>query len=87
MKSPSMIPTFRGLDIKDPYAYLFEVEVLWRNYEYMVDVNKLKLFPSVLKDSTMHWFTSLPENLITNWGGTNREKMKVVFLEKYQDYC
>ena len=42
----------------------------------------MKLFLSTLKDNALHWFMSLGGETITNG-----DRMKQVFLEKYQEYC
>lgn len=48
--SPSALPHLHGLTIKDPDTFLFEFAVLFRTYGYAEDEQKLKLFPSTLKD-------------------------------------
>ena len=48
----------------------------------MNDAEKLKLFPTMLKDSTHRWFMGLGEYTIRSW-----DEMKIVFLKKYQEYC
>ena len=47
------IPTFHGLASEDPDAFLFEFDVLCRGYDYTIDTQKLKLFPSTLKGETL----------------------------------
>lgn len=80
--SPSILPNFHGIRSEDPKTFLFEFEVLYRSYDYLNDAQKLKLFPTTLKDSTLKWFTILETNSIRTW-----EQMKHAFLEKYKDYC
>ena len=84
MKSINLhhIPTFHGLTTEDPDAFLFEFDVLCRGYDYTTDPQKLKLFPSTLKGTTLRWFMGLGGGTINNW-----EEMKNMFLKKYQDYC
>jgi len=48
----------------------------------MHDAQKLKLFPTTLKDATLKWFMGLGINSIRTW-----EQMKNTLLEKYKDYC
>lgn len=65
--SPSALPHFHGLTTKDPDTFLFEFVVICRTYDYAEDEQKLKLFPSTLKDATLCWFMGLPSNSITTW--------------------
>lgn len=51
--SPSTLPHFHGLTIEDPNTFLFEFVVFCRTYDYAEDEQKLKLFPSTLKDATL----------------------------------
>jgi len=55
---------------------------LCRSYDYSLYSQKLKLFPTTLKDVALRWFTGLTVNSISTWDG-----MKKLFLKKYQDYC
>ena len=48
------IPTFHGMIIEDSDAFLFEFDVLSRGYDYTTDHQKLKLFPSTLKGTTIN---------------------------------
>ena len=61
------IPTFHGLTSEDPYAFLFEFGVLCRGYDYTTDPQKLKLFPSTLKGTTLRWFMGLSGGTINSW--------------------
>ena len=61
------IPTFDGLTKKDPNAFLFEFDVLCREYDYTTDPKKLKLFPSTLKGTALRWFMGLGGGNIRNW--------------------
>jgi hypothetical protein len=80
--NPSALPHFHGLVSEDPDTFLFEFVVICRTYDYTTDEQKLKLFPSTLKDSTLRWFMSLEGNSITTW-----DQMKNTFSERYKDYC
>lgn len=80
--SPSTLPNFHGLRSEDYETFLFEFEVLCRSYDYLDDAQKLKLFPTTLKDAALKSFMSLGINSIRTW-----EQMKTKFLEKYKDYC
>jgi len=80
--SPAVLPTFRGLSLGDPDQFLFEFKLLCRTYDYEHDNQKLKLFPSTLKDNALRWFIGLAVDSITSWAD-----MEKVFLDKYQEYC
>ena len=74
------LPIFRGSTFKHPDMFLFEFDVLCNSYDYQSDAQKLKLFPTTLKDATLRWFMSLRD--IRTWN-----QMKDAFLAKYQEYC
>ena len=80
--SPSILPNFHGLINEDPKAFLFQFEVLYRSYDYLIDPHKLKLFPDTLKYGALKWFMGLRTHTLRTW-----EEMKNVFLEKYKYYC
>jgi hypothetical protein len=61
------LPTFHGLISEDPYAFLFEFDVLCRGYDYTSEPQKLKLFPSTLKGASLHWFMGLGGGTINSW--------------------
>ena len=54
------LPNFHGSS-EDPDAFLFEFEVICRSFSYTTDAQKLRPFPSTLKDIAVRWFTSLEE--------------------------
>ena len=57
---------FHGLTSKDPDTFLLEFKVVCRTYDYTMDAQKLKIFPSTLKDSALRWLMSLePNNIFT----------------------
>lgn len=72
--NPSTPLHFHGLFTKVPDTFTFEFDT--------IDKQNLKLFPSTLKDATLHWFMSLEGGSITSCG-----KMKLTFNTKYRDYC
>ena len=76
------LPKFYGLIIEDPETFLFEFNTLYRSYDYTIDVHKLKLFPSTLKEVTLRWFIGLGANVVENW-----TEMRNLFLQKYKEYC
>jgi len=65
--SSSSLPHFHALTTEDPNTYLFEFFVICRTYDYTNDEQKLKLFPSTLKDAALRWFMGLPVDSITTW--------------------
>ena len=79
---PSVLPRFYGKEKEDPNEFIFEFDILCRSYDYTTNPHKMKLFPATLKDNALRWFMSLGEGTITTW-----DRMKHVFLEKYQEYC
>lgn len=72
------IPTFHGLTSEDPDSFLFEFDVLCQGYDYTIDPQKLKMFPSTLKEATLCWFMGQGGGTINDW-----DQMKTVFLKKY----
>jgi len=80
--SPSALPHFHGLTSEDPDTFFFEFVFICRTYDYTTDDQKLKLFPSTLKDATLHWFMGLLGDSITSWA-----QMQQDFNNKYRDYC
>ena len=65
--SPSALPHFHGLTTGDPDTFLIDFVVIYQTYDYAEDEQKLKLFPSTLKDAALRWFMGLPGNSITTW--------------------
>jgi len=59
------LPHFHGLTYEDPDTFIFEFYIVCRTYDYASDEQKLKLFPSTLKDATLCWFMVLPGDGIT----------------------
>lgn len=43
------LPSFHGLTSKDPDMFLFEFDIVCRGYDYIIDAQKLKIFPATLK--------------------------------------
>jgi len=76
------LPSFHGLTSEDPDTFLFEFDIVRWGYDYIMDAQKLKIFPATLKGIALWWFMGLRGRTITTW-----EEMKTTFLEKYQDYC
>ena len=71
----SSLPHLHGMSKKDRDSFLFEFDTLCRSYNYIDSAQKLKLFPTTLKDSTLRWFMSLGEHTILSW-----DVMKETFL-------
>lgn len=61
------LPNFHGLTTKDPNTFLFEFELFFRTYDYLLDSKKLKLFHYTFIYSTLRWIMSLGENIIESW--------------------
>jgi hypothetical protein len=78
----SSLPHFHGMSIEYIDSLLFKFDILCRSYNYIDSAQKLKFFPTTLKDSSLRWFMILGEHTILSWDG-----MKETFLQKYQDYC
>jgi len=78
--SPLALPHFHGLTTEDPDTFLFEFAIICQTYDYVEDKQKLKLFPSTLKDAVLHSFMGLPSNNITTWA-----QMQQAFNNKYRD--
>ena len=47
------LPNFHGLAIEDPDEFLFEFDILYRSYDYISNIQKLKAFPAALKDKAL----------------------------------
>ena len=65
--SPSVLPNSYGLRSEDLETFLFEFEVLCITYDYLEDSQKLKLFPSTLKEVALKWFMGLVTQSIRTW--------------------
>jgi hypothetical protein len=78
----SALPNFHGLSREDPDEFLFKFDILCRSYDYVSDIQKLKVFPAMLKGKALRWFMSLGRDSITTWN-----QMKQAILNKYQEYC
>ena len=59
---PLALPHIHGMSFEDPDSFLFEFDILCRSYNYILDAQKLKLFPATLKESTLRWFMGLGEH-------------------------
>jgi len=79
---PVVIHIFLGSPYEEPNVFMFEFDILYKMYDYIVDAHKLKLFPSILKSHALRSFIGLGKQGIATW-----DTMKTEFLSKYQDYC
>jgi hypothetical protein len=52
----STLPNFYGRYTKDTNTFLFEFDIVCRGYDYISNAQKLKIFPSTLKGTTLRWF-------------------------------
>ena len=51
--SPLVFPCFHGKVAEDLDEFIFEFDILCHNYDYITDAQKLKLFPTTLKDNAL----------------------------------
>ena len=56
--NPFILPHFHGLPKEYQDTSLIEFEVLYMTY-YKIDSQKLRLFPSTLKDTELRWFMGI----------------------------
>ena len=75
------LPNFHGISCEGLDTLLFEFDIVCRGYDYIIDAQKIKIFPTTLKGTTLRWFMGIGGNTISSW-----DAMKEVFFEKYQDY-
>jgi len=59
-----ILPNFHGISREEPNTFIFKFDVLCCSYDYSMDAQKLKLFPTTLKVSTLYWFMGLVRNSI-----------------------
>ena len=78
---PYFLPKFHRLRSEDPETFLFEGEIACRSYGYLLKTQKLRLFPTTLKDRALKLFMSLGTNSIISWND-----MQKIFIEKYKDH-
>ena len=77
----SALLVFYGMSSEDPNTFLFEFFVIFISYDYVTDQQKMKIFPSTLKNQALRWLMGLEGDNITIWA-----HMKKLFLDKYQEY-
>jgi hypothetical protein len=56
---PSILPHFHGLVSEDIDAFLFKIYIMCDNYDYASNAQKMRLFPTILKYASLHWFMGL----------------------------
>ena len=78
---PYFLPNFHGMRSEDPETFLFEFEILYRYYGYLLNNQKLRLFPATLKDIALKRLMILGTNKIRSWND-----MQKIFIEKYKDH-
>ena len=59
---PYFLPNFHGMRSEDLETFLFEFEIFFRSYGYLLNNKKLRLFPATLEDRALKWFMSLATN-------------------------
>ena len=52
-------PNFHGMSSEDLDEFLFEFDILYRSYDYVSDIQKIKVFLGTLKGKALWWFMSL----------------------------
>ena len=50
---PHVLPNFHGLENKDPDVFLFQFEIICREYGYCSNDQKLNVFPLTLKGTAL----------------------------------
>ena len=75
------LPYFYGMAIEDLDTFLFNFYVLYNSYYCTSNAQKLKIFPTTLKWSTLQWFMGFGSRRIYSW-----DDMKKVFLNRYHNY-
>ena len=65
--SPSVLPHFYGKVPEDPDKFIFEFDILCHSYGYTTNAQKLKFFPTTLKDNALRWFMSLARGTVATW--------------------
>ena len=76
---PYFLPKLHSMTLEDTEAFLFEFEIVCISYGYLLNIQKLRLFPAILKDRPLKWFMILGTNSIRSWND-----MQNIFLEKYK---
>ena len=78
----SLLPTFLGMENKNPYTHIREFEEFCTTFKEGVpdmDLLKLKAFPLTLKDKAKIWLNSLRPRTIRNWAELQAEFLKKFF--------
>ena len=76
------IPSFHGVDSKNPYLYLKDFEEVCATFKEAntdEEVMRLKLFPFSLKDKGKIWQNALRPNSIRSWQDLQAEFLKRFF--------
>jgi len=58
---------FHGLSKENHDTFLYKFKVLCRSYDYVLDAQKLKLFPATVKNIALRWFMVLGRENICTW--------------------
>ena len=62
-----VLPHVHGNSTDGLVEFLFEFDILCRSYDYTSHDQKLKKFPSTLKDNFLCWFMSLGNEMVGTW--------------------
>ena len=74
-----LLPTFHGMENENPYIHIRELEEVYNTFKEGVtnmDLMRLKVFPSTLKDKAKIWLNSLRSRSIRNWAELQAEFLK-----------
>ncbi|KAJ9678890.1 hypothetical protein PVL29_020938 [Vitis rotundifolia] len=77
-----LLPTFHGMESKNPYAHIKEFEDVCNTFQEggsSIDKMRLKLFPFTLKDKAKIWLNSLRPRSIQTWTDLQAEFLKKFF--------
>ena len=77
-----LLPTFHGMESKNPYAHIKEFEDVCNTFQEggaSIDLMRLKLFPFTLNDKAKIWLNSLRPRSIRTWTDLQAEFLKKFF--------
>nr|CAN64603.1 hypothetical protein VITISV_033149 [Vitis vinifera] len=77
-----LLPTFHGMESENPYAHIKEFEDVYNTFQERgasIDLERLKLFPFILKDKAKIWLNSLRLRSICTWTDLQAEFLKKFF--------
>ena len=63
----STLLNFHGMESEELDTFLFEFDVLYGSYDYIMNRHKLKKFPATLNNLALRCFMGLGRDSIANW--------------------